>query len=466
MGLIGALSGQTDTTPTAAPQAGEAVRMLVAAPFSEVHALVAAFPPSGNRGLAILSVTNDGATVYRDATDLDAGIVILSPSVPNFDIQVIQRLRHYEKHPIAVIALVPLGGEWAATMERAGAAAHLTAPATNETVEALVAMAPSVLQAAYQERTSALYIPKLDAQTAAAIAAKGYKKRIVASYSPKGGSGKTTMAVNLALLLGVVANKPTLLVDLNMNGGHVAIHLDLRNHDRTLYTLAREFKAMQPASGQGRMTPKMVHDHLTHKTGNLDVIPGIDRMEMAGEEYLAGKQGEEFVAQLLQTAYQMYDFVVLDMGSSYNNALHRRALRDSDLILMLVTADATSIEDARKAIETLREFMQISNENFQMVVNFWTDESGLRQADIAKHVGLYLYGVIPYETTGDFMHCVNIGQPYVAAFYGDAKRRREDPVLKALVQIAAGVFPPLETIFNSLDGGNKQSGFLKSLLGI
>ncbi|MBN1139868.1 MAG: AAA family ATPase [Anaerolineae bacterium] len=458
-GFADIISGQQGQAAPAAPtpQPGN-VRMLIAAPYSDVHPLITAFPPSGSRGLAALSVTGDCSTVYRDAVEMDVGVVLLSPHIQHWDVEVVQRLRQYEKHPIVVIALVP-DGEWAATLERAGAAAHLASPATPDTADKLVGMVPGLIQAAYQERTSALYIPRLDAQTAAAIASKGYKKRVVASYSPKGGCGKTTLAVNLAALLGIVANRPTLLVDLNMNGGHVAVHLGLRDHDRTLYTLARAFMV-----GQNKMSPKLVREHLTHVTGSLDVIPGIDRMEMAGEQYLAGKQGADFAADLLQSAYQMYDFVVLDMGSSYNNALHRQALRDADLILMLVTADATSIMDAAKALETMKQFMSITDDNFQMVVNFWTHESGLRQGDLAGYVGLCLYGIIPFEPSGDLIHCVNTGHPYVVSFYNDPKRRREDPVLKALIHIAAAVYPPIETIAG-LDESKKQSG-LRGWLGI
>jgi len=221
------------------------------------------------------------------------------------------------------------------------------------------------------------------------IAATGYQRQIVASYSPKGGVGKTTLGVNLATLLGVVANRPTILIDSNMNGGHVALHLNLK-HSYTIYTLARDSRSVMQ---NNRMTPQLVRQHLTHYDGSLDVLVGISRMEQGGEEYLAGAQGaqgELFIASLLEMTQQMADFVILDMGSSYNNALHRAALKRAHAILLLVTPDVAAVEDARKALETLKLFMDVSRDRVQLVINYPQDalrgalDAGQRPA-VARH---------------------------------------------------------------------------------
>ncbi len=210
------------------------VRVLVAAPFAEVSIFLKALPLGAeSKGLSVVHLTQDGATVFKYAEEFDVSLVLLSPAIPNFDIDVIRRLRHYPARPIVTIGLVPTDGDWAGTFQRAGAAAHLLAPATQATVEQLLAMAPGLIQQAYDERAKPTYIPQLDAQTAAIIAASGYQRQTLASYSPKGGSGKTTLGTNLATLLGVVANRPTILMDANMNGGHVALHLNLR-HSRSI----------------------------------------------------------------------------------------------------------------------------------------------------------------------------------------------------------------------------------------
>ncbi len=321
-------------------------------------------------------------------------------------------------------------------------------------------------QKAYEERTKPTYIPQIDAQTAAMIAATGYQRQIVASYSLKGGVGKTTLGVNLATLLGVVANRPTILIDSNMNGGHVALHLNLK-HSYTIYTLARDFLMYAP---RNRMTPQLVRQHLTHYDGSLDVLVGISRMEQAGEEYLAGAQGaqgELFIASLLEMTQQMSDFVILDMGSSYNNALHRAALKRAHAILLLVTPDVAAVEDARKALETLKLFMDVSRDRVQLVINYWTQDSGLRLPDIVNRVKLPSRGAVPWDQTARITHSINIGRPHSLVAFEDATLRREDDVLKAMIEIAASIYPPMTTIYQAgLKAGMKTQPKQGGLLGL
>ncbi len=440
----------------------EAVRVLIAAPFNEIGVLLNKLPIGDEaRGLSVVWHTSDGATVFKYAEELQASVVLLSPNVTNFDMDVVRRLSQHPQRPILTIGLVPTVGDWAVTFQRAGAAGHLLVPATEATVEQLLAMAPSLLQKAYEERTRPTYIPQIDAQTAAMIAASGYQRQIVASYSPKGGVGKTTMGVNLATLLGVVANRPTILIDANMNGGHVALHLNLK-HSYTIYTLARDFLMRNNV-----MTPALVRQHLTHYDGSLDVLVGISRMEQAGEEYLAGQQGEAFISNLLEVAQQMADFVVLDMGSSYNNALHRAALKRAHAILLLVTPDVSAVEDARKALETLKLFMDVSRDRVQLVINYWTNESGLRLPDIVNRVKLPSRGAVPWDQSARITHSVNVGRPHSLVAFEDAKLRREDEVLKAMIEIAASIYPPMTTIYEAgLKAGMKTQPKQGGLLGL
>ena len=59
--------------------------------------------------------------------------------------------------------------------------------------------------------------------------------RVITVFSPKGGSGKTTIAVNLAIAL-ASAGKRTLLLDLDLQFGDAGIMLGLAT-DKTLYDL-------------------------------------------------------------------------------------------------------------------------------------------------------------------------------------------------------------------------------------
>ena len=57
-----------------------------------------------------------------------------------------------------------------------------------------------------------------------------YDSKIVVCYSPKGGVGKTTLAVNLAYALATM-NKKVALIDLSLQFGEVGVFLDISKGD-------------------------------------------------------------------------------------------------------------------------------------------------------------------------------------------------------------------------------------------
>ncbi len=420
----------------------EAIRVLLAMPIGSAGVFMRELPiGSEHKGLAVVNLTQDGAAVYRDAADFDAMVVVLSPQLPNFDIEVVQRLLDHAAHPIITIGLVPSADDWGPSLERAGAMAFLREPATQETVERLKAMAPSLIAKAYGQRASASYIPRLDPNLTALIAAQGYRKSVIACYSPKGGVGKTTLAANLAVALGAIANRPTCLLDTNMNGGDAHIHLDLRGHMRNILSLTTEYSAT------GKMTPDLVKRHVSRfRTSRLDVLAGIESVEVAGDDSLRGDQGARLIEEFMRVARQMYDFVVVDMGSSLNVPLHRACLASADLILLMTIADVASVEDARKITPVLEHFTEVGRERLQLVINMWSDESGLRLGDVINRVELPGVGAIPLAERSEMSYAVNKGEPFVLLHFD---RRRDDPVVKAIGEVVAVIYPPFMSILTN-----------------
>ena len=148
----------------------------------------------------------------------------------------------------------------------------------------------------------------------------------VAVAGAKGGVGKTTLAVNLALLL-ARAGYRTLLVDFDPGCGNIAVHLRLSaRHD--LEDLANE-----------RCAPR---EALLDGPGGIKVILG-----RSGSTTLAGND-----PRLLQNALAAlgelakdFDIVVCDTGAGIGPATLAVAER-SDLVLGITNADAASLTDA------------------------------------------------------------------------------------------------------------------------
>jgi len=436
------------------PETGERIKIVLALPWTDASHVAGLLPPGNDRGMDIVSLCQDGSALTHDATEeYEADVVVLSPEIPRFDAEAIQQLYHYEKKPIITIAAVPAFGDWAPTMERAGAKGHITLPFNPEKVSRLVAMIPPLMREAYQERTSTSYIPKLDTELAEAVARRGFQRQLVCCWAPKGGVGKTLLAVNMACLLGVVANRSTLLIDADMNGGNVNLHLALP-FTHTIYTLAEEFRV------DSNLSPTMVRRHTHHFAGNLEVLAGIPRMHQAGEVALRGEQGQLFMERLLDVARRAYDFVVVDLGQSFNNPLHLESLIRGDLILLVVTSDRSSIADARGGLEVLSDYVDVDRTRFQLVVNQFAPEGGVRRGEIQTYLGLSEFGVIPLDTEGAILRSVNQGQPVVLS-------RSAPDIADALAQLTTTIYPPLEVIWKrrpDLKGKESFGGWLKRVL--
>ena len=69
---------------------------------------------------------------------------------------------------------------------------------------------------------------------------------LIAVYGPKGGTGKTFVAVNLAVVLAERAKGGVVLVDLDLTGGDVAVHLNLMGGP----TLAEAVGALEELGGE------------------------------------------------------------------------------------------------------------------------------------------------------------------------------------------------------------------------
>jgi MinD-like ATPase involved in chromosome partitioning or flagellar assembly len=255
------------------------------------------------------------------------------------------------------------------------------------------------------------------------------------------------MACNLAVLLGVLCRRPTLLLDVNMNGGHVWLHMGLKHKRGNLFSLAQVFK-----DAGNRLSPRDLDGQVVrYGDTELDVLLGIARVEQAGGKELCGEkgaQGAAFTKALLDLARRKYDFVIVDLGSSLNSAVHLTALQEADRVLLVVTPDRTGLFDARAAVETLVTGLGFTREHFWLVVNMYTEEAGLARREIPTWLELVEMGLIPLDPTGRLFRSANTGTPFVMEYM---QQKNPDADVEALLEgfagVAASIYPPFRPVW-------------------
>jgi len=438
--------------------------------WGDVQQLNAVFGPGNPNGIEIVTWTQDGSRIFGDATSLDADIVLLDPTLPAFEPNDIQRLYHHESKPIVTLGAIPPQGDWGSKLYQLGIKGHVDLPIGEAQARTLVAMGHQAVQDALRERSSPSYIPQVSTQVAQIIATHGWEKSMVAVWAAKGGVGKSTISENLAAVLGVIANRNTVLVDANMAGGNTHIHLGLSESviAKNIAALARRYQmnlATQGHRGGGNvgmlsaqsiLAPSEVQGHLTPFRNNLRVLVGIPKQFMGGDESFQGEQGRGFMHELLAVVGSMADFVVMDLGQDTNAAIHLQALRDANYVFVVINPDAASIRATGEVMETLFKHVQLDAKKFRLVVNRFHPEHGIARKDIVNALQMPEVGVVP-DGGPKVTASLNRGYPLVIDSRGE--------IARAIVSIASTLYPPVTQVWTHRGklGGEKSEGLGKKL---
>jgi pilus assembly protein CpaE len=175
-----------------------------------------------------------------------------------------------------------------------------------------------------------------------------YDSKIIACYAPKGGVGKTTLAVNLAYALATL-NKKIALIDLSLQFGEVGVFLDIPKGD-TIADMVEEHS----------YELSTIKSYLIRHQSGIQVM-----LSSSSPEYAELIQPVHINA-ILSTLRTEFDYVIVDMGVNFGDCAIA-AMETADTILLVVNEDIASLHDAKRSIKVLEALNQ--QDKLQIVVN-------------------------------------------------------------------------------------------------
>ena len=238
--------------------------------------------------------------------------------------------------------------------------------------------------------------------------------RVIMVSSTKGGTGKTSIAVNLAVAL-VDQRLRTLLIDLDVQFGDVGIVLGLDRPTKTLYDLT---------ASPGELDPEKLRGYVLRHESGLHILPAPLRPEV-GESIDASR-----IAAVLQVARGMYDAIVVDTAPLFDGPM-LTALDRSDQLLLVSTPDVPSMKNIRLAIQTL-ELLGFPLERVALVANRAGMPGGASVAEMSDTIGREVRFVLPDDAA--VPSSINSGVPTVLF----ESRSRFSKSLKGLVGTLVG----------------------------
>ena len=359
-------------------------------------------------------------TIEEASQNIEAGdvrMVLLGPSY-NDEAAMEQIRTLHNQDPALILMLVAeeVTADLLRKGMRAGVSDVLEAPLDEPKIEAAIEQfAHDILN---RETASAAAPPS-------EVGIEGSKKgRIITITSAKGGSGKTVLATNVALLLNRIPDVKVCLVDADLQFGDVCLVLQLEPR----YTMVNASHELHHLDGE------LLDSLLTEHPTGLKVLAAPLEPAFADDITTAG------LMQMLDVLQDGFDYVVVDTASMLDELI-LSLIEKSDDILMLVDMDLPSVKNAKLALETLR-LLKFSTSNVQLVMNRSNSKAKLDNKEIEGALKMGISAAVPSDAM--VAASVNEGRPVVET----------DPKSK----VAKGFESVAELIAGKIPEGTTKSG--------
>jgi len=234
------------------------------------------------------------------------------------------------------------------------------------------------------------------------------KSEVITVFGAKGGVGKTTLAVNLAVLLAKRRQKVVLL-DLDLQFGDISTFLNLYPR-RTISELTQEGDAWDM---------ELLESYLFPHVSGIKILPAPSRPEYAE---LVTPAHVQSIIKLLK---DNYDYIVIDTAPFFNE-INLSVLDLSAQILLVLAMDMATIKNIKISLELLGTLQQL--QKTKLILNRASEDMGITIADAEEALDFLVAGYIPSEGK-IVVPALNEGIPFVLS-HPSAK------VSKALHEVA------------------------------
>jgi pilus assembly protein CpaE len=247
--------------------------------------------------------------------------------------------------------------------------------------------------------------------------------KVIAVFSPKGGVGCTTLAVNLATAICQIEPEARVaLVDGSLQFGDVSVFLNLRAN-RSIVDLADNMDDLD-----AELVASMLS---TDDRSGLKTLLAPPKPEMA--ELVT----TDVVRAILEEMRKTFDWIVVDMGSRLLD-LELTLFDVASRIVLVIVPQLPAIKDARNFFEIMQA-LEFSTDKTLLVLNKADPNAGINVRVIERNLKHEVLAEIPVDER-IVVHSVNHGIPYMLIPNVDKK----SPLIQSTIKLAQGVLQSFE----------------------
>ncbi|OGO55827.1 MAG: hypothetical protein A2Z32_00475 [Chloroflexi bacterium RBG_16_69_14] len=363
----------------------------------------------------VVGAAASGREALEMAVRLSPDVVLMDINMPDMDgITATEQLS--SSAPGAAVVMMSVQGE-ADYLRRsmlAGAREFLVKPFSSDELTASIRQ----VSARERDKQSRLAVAPTPSSSSGGTGPTGGEARepgqIVAVFSPKGGVGRTTVAVNLAVAAATELGKRVVIMDGSFQFGDVGVLLNLNPRSKSIADLIPELDA-----GELDSIDTFLIDH----TAGIRVLLAPPSPETAEMITAAG------VKKVLESLRMNHDLVVVDCTAFFNDTT--LAILDSaDVILTMLSLEITSIKNMRLFLE-VAEQLGYESGKVRLVLNRADSALGIRVADVEHSIGRKVDETVVSDGRS-VVYALNRGVPFFLS-------NREAQVSQDILRLARSV---------------------------
>lgn len=251
-------------------------------------------------------------------------------------------------------------------------------------------------------------------------AQRGKRATLVTVFSPRGGAGCSTIALNLAIALAGQRQASVLLIDGNLRFGAIDAMLNLQ----ISRSISDVVSSIEDADGD------LLHSAtLPHSTGIrlLAAPPRPEEADLITAEHLK---------QLISIARQRYDYVVADVGCGLDDKA-LSFLDAASCTFVLLTPDIPAIKNVRLFLEVAQD-LEYDPDAIFLVLNRANPRGGINAEAIQRHLRLPIVAKLP-NSPRVVQAAINRGVPLILY---EREANKEMPVTRQLLTLVEKIPQP------------------------
>jgi pilus assembly protein CpaE len=362
--------------------------------------------------IEVVGAAASGAQALTLAAQLSPDVVLMDINMPDMDgIAATERLA--AEVPNAAVVMMSVQGEsdYLRRSMLAGAREYLVKPFSSDELTASIRQVYAREQEKLIRQASA---PAMSSNGTGRDGGGDHDGRIVAVFSPKGGVGRTTIAVNMAIAASTELGESVVLMDGSFQFGDVGVLLNLNPKNKSIADLVPELEQGEPES---------LDTFVINHSAGIRVLLAPPTPEMA--ELITPTA----VKRVLEALRRQHDLVIVDCTSWFNETT-LAILDAADVVLTVLSLEITSIKNMRLFLE-VAEQLGYDQSKVKLVLNRADSSLGIRVADVENSIGRKVDHTIVSDGRS-VVYALNRGVPFFLS-------NREAQVSQDILRLATTV---------------------------